>query len=66
MYILFGGIILVFGLSFRLLSYAESAIKREPISSWFDVGANQEEKDILQSLTKAFEVKYHLNITYGL
>ncbi|XP_019852083.1 PREDICTED: uncharacterized protein LOC109581992 isoform X1 [Amphimedon queenslandica] len=45
--------------SFRLLSYAESAIKREPISSWFDVGVTAEEKEILQLLTKAFEGLVH-------
>ena len=42
--------------SFRLLSYAESAVKRQPISGWFEVGTNEEETEILQSLTKAFEV----------
>ncbi|XP_019852087.1 PREDICTED: uncharacterized protein LOC109581994 isoform X1 [Amphimedon queenslandica] len=45
--------------SFRLLSYAESAINRKPITSWFSVGVTEEEKEILQSLTQAFEGLVH-------
>ena len=41
---------------FLRLSYAESAIKRVPLSSWHDVGRNEEKKEIISALTDAFEV----------
>ena len=40
----------------RLLSYAESAVKREDAVIWFESGRNEEENEIIKSLTEAFEV----------
>ena len=41
---------------YRLLWYAQAAVKREPLAVWGEVGKNTEEQDVLRSLKEAFEV----------
>ena len=41
---------------YRLLWYAQAAVKREALAVWGEVGKNTEEQDVLRSLKEAFEV----------
>ena len=41
---------------YRLLWYAQAAVKREALVVWGEVGKKSEEKDVLSSLKEAFEV----------
>ena len=45
-------------LNFRLLSYADSAIMKMPITAWRELGNNENdnEEEILTALRQAFEV----------
>ena len=47
---------------YRLLWYAQAAVKREPLAIWGDVGKNAEEQDVLRSLKEAFEVEKPIHV----